>query len=65
MSKHSETSNKNLNLREQPNTNCTTLNGIGKDVKLEVLETLDGWYKVIYDGKTGYVSADYVKIVEE
>ena len=54
-----------IRLREEPNTNCTTLSGIDRGVKLEVLETLEGWYKVSYNGKTGYVSADYVKIVEE
>lgn len=54
-----------IRLREEPNTNCRTLEGINSGVELEVLETLDGWYKVSYNGKTGYVSADYAKIVEE
>lgn len=54
-----------IRLRQEPNTNCTTLSGIDRGVKLEVLESFAGWYKVTYDGKTGYVSADYVKIVEE
>lgn len=54
-----------IRLREEPNTNCRTLEGINSGVELEVLETLDGWYKVTYNGKTGYVSADYAKIVEE
>lgn len=54
-----------IRLREEPNTNCRTLEGINSGVELEVLETLDGWYKVSYNGKIGYVSADYAKIVEE
>lgn len=54
-----------VRLREEPNTNCRTLEGINSGVELEVLETLEGWYKVSYNGKTGYVSADYAKIVEE
>ncbi len=54
-----------VRLREEPNTNCRTLEGIDSGVELEVLETLEGWYKVSYNGKTGYVSADYAKIVEE
>ena len=54
-----------IRLREEPNTNCRTLEGINSGVELEVLETLDGWYKVSYNGKTGYVSADYTKIIEE
>ena len=54
-----------VRLREEPNTRCTILDRINGGTKLEVLETLDGWYKVSYNGKTGYVSADYAKIVEE
>ena len=54
-----------VKLRKEPNTNCATLDRIDGGTKLEVLETLDGWYKVIYDGKEGYVSATYAKIVEE
>ena len=51
--------------REEPNTDCEVLGVIAKDTKLEVLESLDGWYKVSYDGKVGYVSADYARIIEE
>lgn len=54
-----------VRLREEPNTSCTTLDRINGGTKLEVLETLEGWYKVSYNGQTGYVSADYAKIVEE
>ena len=54
-----------VRLREEPNTNCATLDRIDGGTKLEVLETLDGWYKVNYNGKEGYVSATYAKIVEE
>ena len=54
-----------LRLREEPNTNCATLDRIPEGTKLEVIEQADLWYKVIYNGKTGYVSATYVKVVEE
>jgi probable enterotoxin D len=33
--------------------------------KVEIIEVLDGWYKVSYKGHTGYVSSKYVKVVEE
>ena len=29
-----------------------------------ILEELTDWYKVSYDGQEGYVSAKYVKILE-
>ncbi len=54
-----------VKLRKEPNTECATLDRIDGGTKLEVLETLDGWYKVIHNGKEGYVSADYAEIVEE
>lgn len=54
-----------LNLRKEPNTSCEILEKIPTDTKIEVIENLNGWYKVIYNGEEGYVSATYVKIVEE
>lgn len=54
-----------VKLRKEPNTECATLDRIDGGTKLEVLETLDGWYKVIHNGQEGYVSADYANIVEE
>ena len=54
-----------VKLRAEANTNCATLDRINGGTTLEVLEVLDGWYKVTYDGKVGYVSADYAKVVEE
>lgn len=54
-----------VKLRKEPNTECATLDRIDGGTKLEVLETLDGWYKVIHNGQEGYVSADYANLVEE
>ena len=54
-----------VRLRKEPNTSCATLDRIDGGTKLEVLETLDGWYKVSYNGQEGYVSATYTKVVEE
>ena len=59
------TSRSNLNLRKEPNTNCDVYTSLPTGTKAEILEELDGWYKVLYKGYTGYVSADYVKVVEE
>lgn len=54
-----------LRLREEPNTNCATLERIPEGTVLEVIEQVDIWYKVSYNGKVGYVSGTYVKVVEE
>jgi len=54
----------NLRLREAPNTSCATLERIPEGTQIGVLEDLNGWYKVIYNGKEGYVSKTYVELVE-
>ncbi|MBQ3558594.1 MAG: SH3 domain-containing protein [Agathobacter sp.] len=54
----------NLNLRVEPNTSCSTLASIPKDTKIEVVEDLERWYKVIYNGQEGYVSKTYVVVVD-
>ena len=54
-----------LNLREKATSSSRMVDGLIKGQVLEVLEELDGWYKVKADGKIGYVSADYVKLKEE
>lgn len=54
-----------LRLREAPNTSCATLARIPEGTKLEVLGQEGVWYKVSYEGKTGYISSTYAKIVEE
>ena len=53
-----------VKLRAEANTSCATLDRIDGGTRLEVLEILDGWYKVSYNGQIGYVSATYANIVE-
>lgn len=52
-----------LRLRVEPNTSCETLERIPEGTQIEVLEELERWYKVIYNGKEGYVSKTYVEVV--
>lgn len=54
-----------IKLRVEPNTECETLDRINGGTKLLVLDTLDGWYQVSYNGQIGYISADYARVVEE
>ena len=56
---------KNLRLRAEPNTNCETIGSLNKGEKAEVLDYVDGWYKVSYKGQEGYLSASHVKEIEE
>ena len=54
-----------LNLREQASTSSEPIDGLVRGEELEVLEELDGWYKVKIRGDIGYVASDYVKIKGE
>ena len=58
------TSNTGLNLRAAANTASAVLTEIPRESFLLVEERQDGWYKVVYNGITGYVSADYVRFSE-
>ena len=54
-----------VRLREEPNTSCETLTKIAAGTKVPLIEELDGWYKVSYNGMEGYISADYATIESE
>ena len=53
-----------LNLRPDASTNLAPLALIPDGAFLLVEEELDGWYKVAYNGRSGYVSADYALFSE-
>lgn len=48
-----------LNMREDHNVNSKKIAQIPDKTKLEVQEELDGWYKVSYGGKDGWISKKY------
>ena len=49
-----------LRLRSEPSTSSSTITLLSKGTQLPVLEALEGWYKVSWNDRTGYVSADYL-----
>ena len=49
-----------LRLRKQANTSSRILAMLPHGTKASVIEQTDGWYKVTYNGTTGFLSADYV-----
>ncbi|WP_099203145.1 C40 family peptidase [Miniphocaeibacter massiliensis] len=53
----------NLNLRDAANTSSKVLTTIPKGTKVSGTES-DGWVKVKYNGKTGYVSKSYISSTE-
>lgn len=54
-----------LNVRETPSADSSMVGKMPKNAAGEILETLDGWYKIQSGDVTGYVSADYLIMGEE
>lgn len=54
-----------LNVRETPSADSSMVGKMPKNAVGEILETLDGWYKIQSGDVTGYVSADYLITGEE
>lgn len=50
-----------LNIRSAPSTSGSKCGKLSAGTEVEILETLDGWYRIAQ----GYVSADYVAIANE
>lgn len=49
-----------LRLRSEPSLSSSTLTYLPGGTVVSVHEQLNGWYKVVYNDLTGYVSADYL-----
>lgn len=54
-----------LNMRSGASTSFDSLSSIPSGTVLELEGVYEGWYKVTYAGKTGYVSSDYITITTE
>ena len=60
-----KTTGSGLRMREQPNTESGIVYKMEKGVTLAILgETENGWYHVSFNGKTGYVSSEYVDQID-
>ena len=58
------TSSTGLNLRGKPSTEAAVLADVPNGSFLLVEEAADGWYRVVYNGIEGYVSADYTEFAD-
>lgn len=55
-----------LNLRREPNDRSDKLAAIPAGTQLDIYSGgVDGWYKVTYEGQSGYVSAKYIKEISD
>lgn len=56
---------KSVRLRKEESTQSEAITTMKKDEKVEIIGESENWYNVNFEDKTGYVSKEYVKIVEE
>lgn len=52
-----------LNVRSGPSTAYSIINAVPKDKLVFVNYERDGWYNITYDGKVGFVSKSYIRLV--
>lgn len=56
----------NLNLRDEPSENGNIILTIPKDDVFDLQVKYDsGWYKVLYNQNSGYVSGEYIKLLSD
>ncbi|MDF2723905.1 MAG: hypothetical protein K0Q59_3580 [Paenibacillus sp.] len=54
---------RSVNFRSAPSTSSTVYQLISTGATFQVLEKVNSaWYKISYNGRTGYVSSDYVRV---
>ena len=60
------TTGSSLRLRAEPSTSASVVTTLDKSVAVAILDdSVDGWYKIAYNGSTGYVSADYLNVDQD
>ena len=60
------TTGSSLRLRAEPSTSASVVTTLDKSVAVAILDdAVDGWYKIAYNGSTGYVSADYLNVDQD
>ena len=53
-----------LNVRQSPSTESEKIGTVDKGSTITILSEVNGWYEIEYNGKSGYVSGEFVQIVE-
>lgn len=56
---------KTVRIRESADSSSKIVTNAYRNDKVEVLSTEGDWYKVKYEGKTGYMSKEFVEVKEE
>ena len=54
----------NLNIRKSASTSSDVVGKMPLNTKFDIISKSGNWYKIKYGSITGYVSADYVKVID-
>ncbi|MCX7746737.1 MAG: C40 family peptidase [Clostridia bacterium] len=52
----------NLNIRKSPSTSGDVVTSFAKGIKVKILDSADGWYKVTCDNMTGWAKRDFISV---
>ncbi|NLT10475.1 MAG: SH3 domain-containing protein, partial [Ruminococcus sp.] len=58
------TAETDLNVRKGPSTDSDRIGSLAKGTKMEIVGSEGNWYKIVYENGYGYVSKDYVKLID-
>ena len=53
-----------VNMRERPDTSSIVLGTYDTGTTMSIIGINEGWYKVQYDSKTGYIRSDLMKVLD-
>ncbi|HFE9702378.1 TPA: SH3 domain-containing protein [Clostridium perfringens] len=56
--------NSALNMRSGPGSNYGVIGTLRNNDEIEIIKEVDGWYEIKFNGKSGYVSSQYIKVVD-
>lgn len=52
-----------LNVREKATTSSKNIGSLDKNQQVKITGSQGSWYKIEFDGKTGYVKKDYIDVI--
>ncbi|MGG5460729.1 SH3 domain-containing protein [Clostridium sp. B9] len=52
-----------LNMRSGPGSNYSVVGTLRNNDKVEIIREVNGWYEIIFAGKNGYASKQYITVV--
>lgn len=56
---------KSLNIRPEPSTDKAAVGSLARGAKVEILEKIEGWYRIKSGSLSGYASGDYITVVDD